>query len=202
MESIGILGGTFNPPHLGHLAVAVHARDELSLDSVLLMPARIPPHKPTGADPGAEHRVAMCRALVQGEQAITVSEEETGRAGPSYTVDTLRSMHASHPGAELTFVVGADTANTLPSWREPREIVRLARLAVASRDGSERTGVLDTVASVGGEDSRVLFLEMGELAVSSSLVRELLARSEPVEELTGPAVAGYIARHGLYRQAR
>ncbi len=202
MASIGILGGTFNPPHLGHLAVAVHARDELALGSVLLVPARIPPHKPTGADPGAELRVAMCRALVQGEADIAVSEEEIGREGPSYTVDTLRSMHASHPGAELTFVVGADTANTLPTWREPREIVRLARLAVASRDGSERGRVLETVASVGGDDASVLFLEMGEVAVSSSLVRERVARSEPVEELTGPAVADYIARHGLYRQAR
>jgi len=199
VASIGILGGTFNPPHLGHLAVAVHAREELALGSVLLMPARIPPHKPTGADPGAEHRVAMCRALVQGETGIGVSEEEIGREGASYTVDTLRSMHASHPGAELTFVVGADTASTLPSWREPQEIVRLARLAVASRDGSERGRVLETVASVGGEDSSVTFLEMGEVAVSSSLVRELVARSEPVQELTGPAVADYIARHGLYR---
>ncbi len=198
MASIGILGGTFNPPHLGHLAVAVHARDELALDSVLLMPALIPPHKPAGSDPGAGHRVAMCRALVEGARAITVSEEETGREGPSYTVDTLRSMHSSHPGAELTFVVGADTANTLASWREPQEIVRLARLAVASREGSERGRVLETVASVGGDDASVVFLQMGEVAISSSRVRELVARSEPIEELTGPAVAAYIARHGLY----
>ena len=202
MESIGILGGTFNPPHLGHLAVAVHARDELGLGRVLLMPARIPPHKPTGADPGADHRVAMCRALIDGEQDIAVSEEETGREGPSYTVDTLRTIHASHPDAELTFIVGADTANTLPGWREPRDILRLARLAVASRDGAERSRVLDSVAAAGGEDGSVIFLDMGEVAVSSSIVRELTARGEPIAELTGPAVAGYIHEHGLYGEGR
>jgi nicotinate-nucleotide adenylyltransferase len=210
LRSVGILGGTFNPPHLGHLAVALHARRELELERVLLVPAHIPPHKAGEEDPGAEHRVRMCHLLVEGEPALSVSTIEIERGGPSYTVDTLTAIHDSDPEAELTFIVGADTARTLPSWREPSRVLELAGLAVAARTGSARQDVLATVASLGGrsdgeraarvgtEAAGVRFLQMPVMEVSSSIVRERVARGEPCERLVGAAVARYILEHGLY----
>jgi nicotinate-nucleotide adenylyltransferase len=120
---------------------------------------------------------------------------EVERGGPSYTVDTLRAIKQSDPEAELTFIVGADMARTLPAWREPRALVELARLAVAEREDAGRGEVLRALAPLG---ARVRFLEMGMLEVSSSMVRERVRDGEPIEGLVAPAVAEYIAAHGLY----
>lgn len=196
-ERIGILGGMFNPPHVGHLALASAAAHDLDLDVVMLTPVLIPPHKPAKWDPGAEHRLRMCRLAVQGDERLGVCTLELERPGPSYTVDTLRSIHASHPDAELTLIVGADMARTLGSWREPREILELARLAVAERDGLTRAEVLEALAPLGGED-RIVFLDMRHHEVSSSLVRRRLTAGTPIEQLVGAEVAGYIAQHELY----
>jgi nicotinate-nucleotide adenylyltransferase len=204
---VGILGGTFNPPHVGHIALARCALRELGVERVVLMPAREAPHKPAGEDPGPEHRLRMCRLAVEGAEGLASCSLEIERAGPSYTVDTLRAIHASHPDARLTFIVGADAARTLPSWREPEELLELAALAVAEREGAGREDVLNAVAAArsatGSADERsetgVGFLKMGTVPVSSSLVRERVARGESVEELVGDAVARYIAEHGLYR---
>ena len=219
MERLGILGGTFNPPHLGHLAVARCAQQELGLDLVLMMPAHIPPHKPTEEDPGPEHRLRMCRLAVEGAGGLSVCAQEIERGGPSYTVDTLEAIHARHPRARLTFILGADTAGTLPAWREPGKLLALADLAVAARSGVAREEVLVTlaplisVADVGAGGSRdaletpdrmapgVRFLDMPLTEISSSMARRRAARGEPIEELVGPAVAAYIGKHGLYRQA-
>jgi len=201
--SIGILGGTFNPPHLGHLQLAAHAREALSLQRVLLVPAHTAPHKAGEPDPGPEHRLAMCRLAARGHAGVQVCALEIERGGPSYTVDSLRSVHASHPHAELTFIVGADIASTLASWREPRQLLALADLAVAARAGTDRAAVLAAVGEVGAVAGpgtpAVRFLEMPEVQVSSSQVRSRVAAGEPIEQLVGPAVAGYIAEHGLYR---
>jgi len=203
---VGVLGGTFNPPHLGHLALARHALLELELQRVLLIPARIPPHKPTGEDPGPEHRLRMCRALVADVDGVFACGLELERDGPSYTVDTLNAIHASHPDVQLTFIVGADTASTLASWREPARLLELADLAVAGRAGSDRQQVLETIAAVRREDGHgrepgtdVRFLDMPAIDISSSTARLRAERGEPIEELVGAAVAAYIAEHGLYR---
>jgi nicotinate-nucleotide adenylyltransferase len=208
VAQVGILGGTFNPPHIGHLTLARCALLELELERVVLMPAREAPHKAAGEDPGAGHRLRMCRLSVGDIEGLTTCALEVERAGPSYTVDTLRAMHASHGDAQLTFIVGADAARTLPSWREPGELLELADLAVAEREGAGRGEVLRAVAAsrsaVAGSSgelaaSGVCFLEMPTVPVSSSLVRERVARGEPVDELVGSAVARYIAEHDLYR---
>jgi nicotinate-nucleotide adenylyltransferase len=204
-QAIGILGGTFNPPHLGHVAVARHARAELGLERVLLMPANMPPHKGDGEDPGAVHRLRMCELAVEGVAGISACALELDRGGPSYTVDTLRAIHASHPDAELTFIVGADTASTLASWREPAELLGLARLAVAARAGSDHWQVIQAVAGISvnapGEPvpTRVEFLEMDVIEVSSSMVRARAAHEQPIDDLVGPGVAAYIAEQRLYR---
>jgi nicotinate-nucleotide adenylyltransferase len=170
---------------------------ELGLVRVVLMPARIPPHKPAAQDPGAEHRLRMCELLIDGVEALSVCALELEREGPSYTVDSLKAIAASHPDAELTFIVGADTARTLPAWREPRKVLELAALAVAARAGTERQEVLASVAPL-TDGAGVRFLDTPLLDVSSSLARQRAATGEPIEELVGPAVASYIAAHGLY----
>jgi nicotinate-nucleotide adenylyltransferase len=196
---VGVLGGTFNPPHLGHLSAARHARSQLGLDRVLLVPVHTPPHKAAEHDPGPEQRLAMVCLLAAEEPWLQASDIETRRAGLSYTVDTLRELHARDPGAELTLIVGADMARTLPAWREPEEILRLARLAVAERDGTARAEIRDVLAKL---DGQVAFLDMPEVPVSSSIVRERVAAGVSPADLVPAAVAGYIADHGLYAAAR
>jgi nicotinate-nucleotide adenylyltransferase len=187
----------FNPPHVGHLALARTAAEHLGLERVLLTPALVPPHKPVRGDAGAEHRLRMCRLAVLDESHLEVCTLELERPGTSYTVDTLRSIHASDPDAELTLIVGADMARTLGSWRDPREILGLARIAVAERDGSTRRQVLDALTPLGGEN-RIVFLQMPRHDVSSSLVRRRLMAGEAIDELVDAEVAGYISAYELY----
>jgi nicotinate-nucleotide adenylyltransferase len=198
---LGILGGTFNPPHLGHLAVATHALSQLELERVLLMPSHTPPHKLPRQDPGPGHRLRMCRLAVEGHAGLEAGALEIERGGPSYTVDTLIALDApstaSHPAPRLTLILGSDMARTLPSWRRADEIVELAAIAVAERPGDGREEVLAVLESLG---ARVAFLEMPPIDVSSSMVRGRVARGESVQELVAPAVAAYIAEHQLYRQ--
>ncbi len=170
---------------------------ELGLERVVLMPARIPPHKPAAQDPGAEHRLRMCELLLDGVEGLSVCTLELEREGRSYTVDSLKAIDAGHPEAELTFIVGADTAQTLPAWREPRKVLELAALAVAARAGTKRREVLASLAPL-SDSASPRFLDTPLLDVSSSLARERVVAGEPIDELVGPAVAGYIAAHGLY----
>lgn len=204
MERIGILGGTFNPPHIGHVALARHARAELGLERVLLMPACVAPNKPNvHEDPGPEHRLAMCRLAVAEEPGLEVSALEIERGGTSYTVDTVQAIHDAHPNAELTLIVGADTARTLPSWHEPARLLGMVGLAVAQRDELDSQDVRRALAPVTAPGlhppPRMTLLRMARIATSSSAVRGLLAAGAPVDELVGVPVAGYIAEHGLYR---
>jgi nicotinate-nucleotide adenylyltransferase len=210
VPSIGILGGSFNPPHRGHLALARDAREELGLERVLLMPLHTPPHKPGGEDPGPAHRLAMSRLAAEGQPGVEASALEIERGGPSYTADTLSEIHAGDPHDELTFIVGADTALTMPGWRRPETVLALARLAVASRPGSDGGQVLDALAripmaAVSGAphvQPDVVFLSMGPIEASSSLARERLASGEDVSDLLDPAVERYIVEHGLYGAGR
>jgi len=197
LARIGIFGGTFSPPHVGHLACAEAALSHLGLDRVLLMPVARPPHKEAVEDPGAEHRVAMCRLATAGDERIGVSELEVERGGPSYTVDTLRALHQATPQDEFTFVAGGDMAASLPGWREPEEVLRLAAFGVAEREGAGRTEVERAVAGLEGRD-RVVFFDMPRVDVSSSAIRRGIAAGRPVRDLVPDAVARYIDEHGLY----
>lgn len=162
------------------------------------MPASWPPHKPVAQDPGAAQRLEMCRLLVAGVERVSVCALELEREGPSYTVDTVSAIKTSHPDAELTFIVGADIAATIPAWHEPRRLLELAGVAVAARSGTDRRAVLDALAPLAPPAPRVHFLDSPVLDVSSSLVRERAAAEEPIEGLVGADVAGYIVEHGLY----
>jgi nicotinate-nucleotide adenylyltransferase len=200
MASLGILGGTFNPPHLGHLVMAQEAWDQLDLDRVVLMPVSEPPHKETDDDPGAEARVELCRLAVAGDERFAVSTQEVDRGGASYTVDTLRELHASAPEHELTFIVGGDMAYSLPSWREPAAVLQLARLAVAEREELRRHDIaarLERLAPPG----RIRFFDMPRMDLSSSAIRRRAAAGRPIRYLVPDAVATAIESRSLYRTA-
>ncbi len=199
MGRVGILGGTFNPPHIAHLLCASEARDQLALERVLLVPAGVPPHKPMPDDPGIAHRVTMCRLAAASHAAwLGVSELETRRSGPSYTVDTLRELHASDPGDELTFIVGGDMAWSLPSWREPQAILELARVAVAERVGARREEIREQLAALPDAEQRVEYIEVPRIDISSAALRRRVNGGHPITYLVPDAVSDYIEREGLY----
>jgi nicotinate-nucleotide adenylyltransferase len=195
---IGILGGTFNPPHLGHLIAAQEAHLQLGLDRVILMPAGISPHKQhREQDPGGAHRLAMCRHAIGGDPRFEVSALEIERPGPSYTVDTLEALHTAAPDNELHLIVGGDVAAGLPSWREPERVLSLARLAVAKRRGTARTAVDEALSGLAGGD-RAEFFRMPRIGISSTMVRRRVQHGQPISYLVPDAVASYIDEHRLY----
>jgi nicotinate-nucleotide adenylyltransferase len=197
---IGILGGTFNPPHVGHVACARAAAEQLGLDGVWLMPVAEPPHKRAEHDPGAEHRLALCRLAADEDDRLSASALEIERGGPSYTVDTLAALRADRPDDELTFVAGGDMAMSLPEWREPARVLELATFAVAEREAIRREQVAARLGALPGAE-RIVFFDMPRVDVSSSLVRERVAAGEPVDDLVPAGVARYIDQRGLYRRA-
>jgi nicotinate-nucleotide adenylyltransferase len=195
---IGILGGTFNPPHLGHLICAQEAYLQLELDRVTLIPARIPPHKQVEDEPGAQHRHELCRLAIRGdEERFEVSDLEIGRDGPSYTVDTLEELHSSAPDHELFLIVGGDIAAGLPNWHEPERVLSLATLAVAKRRGTSKAAVDDALSALAGGE-RARFFRMPRIAISSTMLRDRVRAGQPIRYYVADAVASYIDRHGLY----
>jgi nicotinate-nucleotide adenylyltransferase len=194
---VGLLGGTFNPPHVGHLVCATQALGQLDLDRVLLVPVHEPPQKGMEIEPGVAHRVELCRRAVEGEERLGVSLADADIPGPSFTVDTLRRLNERSPGDQLTFIVGGDMAHSLPNWREPEAILELAEVAVAEREGIRRNDIIDRLAGLPVD--RVRFFDMPRLDVSSSLVRRYVAAGRPIRHLVPEAVERYIADAGLYR---
>jgi nicotinate-nucleotide adenylyltransferase len=196
---LGILGGTFNPPHIGHLICGQEAHRELALDRVLLVPARIPPHKPVEHEPGAEHRFELCRLAVAEDERFAVSDLELAREGPSYTVDTLNQLHARAPLDELVLILGGDIAAGLGDWHRVDEVLQLATVAVAGRRGTSRESVARTLGGLrGGERAR--FFAMPRIAVSSTQIRRRVSAGQPIRYLVPDPVRDYIEGHGLYRE--
>ena len=184
---IGVFGGTFDPPHFAHLALAEWARIELELDRVWFVPAGVPPHKRPDSPSAAQHRLAMARLAVRGNPAFGVSPLECRRRGPSYTVDTLRAFAAAHPRARLHLIMGADMLATFAHWREPAAIAALATLVVAVRPGTR-------VAPRRG----LVVLSNPGLEVSSHALRARARAGRSIRYLVPDAVARYAERHRLY----
>lgn len=181
------MGGSFDPPHTGHLVLAQEAQWQLGLDRVLLVPVGVPPHKPEGSTLSAERRFALVQAAVVGSRVLEASRIEVDRPGPSYTADTLEQVAQANPGADLWFILGGDQLAGLGTWYRPERIVELARLALAMRPGTDprpATDVADALAP--GRVDRVV---MPEIAVSSTMIRARLARGEPIRYLVPDGVA-------------
>lgn len=194
---IGILGGTFNPPHLGHLICAQEAYIELELDRVTLIPARIPPHKPVEDEPGPAHRLELCRVAVGDDERFDVSDVEITREGRSYTVDTLELLHSQDPESELFLIVGGDIAAGLPKWRAPERVLSLATLAVAGRRGTSRAEVDEALSGLPGGE-RTEFFQMPTISVSSTVLRRRVRAGQPIRYYVPDPVVSYIDHHRLY----
>ncbi len=171
----------------------------MSLDRVMLIPARTPPHKPVEDEPGAEHRLELCRAAVAGDERFSVSDLEMRRNGPSYTVDTLEELTRRTPDSELFLIVGGDVAAGLPLWRDPERVLALATLAVAKRRGTARARVDGALHRLEGGD-RAVFFRMPRIGISSTMIRRRVRLEQPITYMVPDAVAEYIERHDLYRQ--
>jgi nicotinate-nucleotide adenylyltransferase len=194
---LGLLGGTFNPPHLAHLVCAQEAFIQLGLDKVVWIPVFEPPHKDVEADPGVDHRIELCRRAIGADARFEVSRIEADVPGRSYTVDTLRRLHDSRPDDELTFIVGGDMAHALPTWHEPEAVLSLATLGVAEREGVGRADITERLSDLAGAD-RIRFFDMPRLDISSSMIRRRISSGRPVRYLVPDGVAEYIAAEGLY----
>jgi nicotinate-nucleotide adenylyltransferase len=194
---VGVLGGTFNPPHLGHLICAQEAWLQLELDRVILIPAGRSPFKTGEEEPGPRHRLELCRCAVGDDERFSVSALEVEREGPSYTVDTLQQLVYEAPDSELFLIVGGDVAAGLPGWREPDRVLSYARLAVAKRRGTTRTSVEAALAALPGAE-RTEFFRMPRIGISSTMIRRRVRAGRPIAYLVPDAVACYIQANGLY----
>lgn len=202
---LGVLGGTFDPPHYGHLVLAECARVQLRLTSVLFVPAGQPPHKPRRPITSARHREAMVEAAIRDNAAFSLSRVDLRRPGPHYTVDMLSLLQEEHPGADLYFLIGGDSLAEFPSWRDPAGILRQARLAVMSRPGWGDQGshapaeVLESVEQgLPGIRDRLDWVDAPRLAISGTDLRRRVREQLPIRYLVPPPVASYVRKHGLY----
>jgi nicotinate-nucleotide adenylyltransferase len=202
--SIGILGGTFDPFHAGHLALARAARDELGLERILVVPAAAPPHKLGRPISAAADRLAMVEAGIADEPGLEVSRVELDRAGPSYTVDTVAGLAAAERAAgrepDISVILSAESFSSLAGWREPRRLLDLARIVVAPRAGHPVPDRATIDRLTNGRAERVTPVEAPLVDVSASSIRRRAAAGESLDGLVPPAVATYIRAHRLYRQ--
>lgn len=191
---LAIFGGSFDPPHLGHLAFARFALQALAPDRLLWLPAGRQWQKPDQVMAAPEHRAAMLRLMAAGEPRFAVDERELHRRGPSFTADTLREFAAEHPGAELMFLIGQDQYTRLPTWYRVETVTELATLVVVPRAGES----VVTPPGLGPHRLQVLMLPPHPL--SSTAVREAAGRGEDISPMVGAEVASYIASHRLYEK--
>ncbi len=192
-SKLGILGGTFDPVHIGHLILADQARAQLGLEKVIFLPAAVPPHKMSQTITEAKRRKEMLDIAIGGNPFFQVSTIEIDRAGVSYTIDTLESLQALHPTSELWLIVGADTIADVPNWRRPLDIVRAASFGVAGRPGFNP----QSPASLG--NVRVAPVEMPLLEISSSLIRRNVSEGRSIRYLVPAGVEAFIFATKLYQ---
>jgi nicotinate-nucleotide adenylyltransferase len=193
----GLLGGTFDPPHNGHVALARAALEELELERLVVMVAGRPPHKETGTDP--ETRFRLASAAFGEMPQVELSRDELDRSGPAYTLDTARELERRY--GDVGVIVGGDMFASFPSWHEPDGILEHARLAVAARPGTPRER-FDAVLQELARPDRVTFFELAPVEASSTEVRRRVAAGEPFGDLVPEAVAALIEELGLYRVQR
>jgi len=198
----GVLGGTFDPVHAGHISIAETAAIRLGLDKVLLVPAGRPITRPEQSVAPAEHRLKMLRMAVKGKPRLAVSDIEIKRPGPSYTIDTLREIKKKNGSkAEIYFILGWDSLEQLPQWREPAEIIKLCLLAAVPRPGYNKPDLNELEKKIPGISGRVIFLDEPNIDISATDIRKKIAGGETIENLVPGPVVDYIKKHKLYAKA-
>ncbi len=191
----GLFGGTFNPLHNAHLLVAKKALEQFGLKEVIFIPCGIPPHKEVADGVSKEDRYEMVRLAIAGQPRFSVSRIEIDRDGPSYTIDTIRALKGKHPEG-LCFIVGADLLSQIETWKEPEALLKSVPFIVAPRDGVRK----EIFTAPPFDRAEIHFLDMEEVDLSSTWVREAVRRGEEFERSVPPRVADYIREHGLYRE--
>ena len=199
--NIGVLGGTFDPIHMGHLIVAEETRSQLDLAEVLFMPAREPWLKANNCISSAEQRVQMVRLAIADEPAFKLSTMEIERAGPSYTVDTIAELTGQMGvGDKLFFILGWDNLIQLPQWHEPSRLVKMCRLVAVPRVGYPHPKLKTLAAAISGLSQSVILLNTPQIEISSSEIRQRVAQGLSIHHLVPEPVERYIRQHGLYTQ--
>jgi nicotinate-nucleotide adenylyltransferase len=196
---VGVMGGTFDPIHHGHLVAAQEAASALHLDRVIFIPVWQPPHKVDKPAASPEDRLCMVRLATEANQRFEVSTIEIDHPGPSYTVDTLRRLQERDPEADLHFIVGMDSLVELPRWRDPADILRLASIVALYRPGWNTVDLADFARALPESEGRVSLVAMPELDISATDLRERARDGRPIRYLVPDAVAGYIEARRLYR---
>ena len=200
IRRLGILGGTFDPIHHGHLLAAEEARHQLALDRILFVPAGIPPHKPARPISSADHRVRMVELAIAGKSHFALSRVDVDRPDPSYTVDTLELLRAEWgAGPRFFFIEGADSLSDIACWYRPRRLIELCELAVVARPGFEIDLALLEIQLPGLTD-RLHWVNMPLLEISSSDLRARVRAGRSISYLVPRDVEAYIRQHGLYRE--
>ncbi len=194
----GVMGGTFDPVHSGHIELAEHAQQGLGLSDVLWITAGAPWRKSSRKLTAAHHRLAMVELAIEAQPSWRASTVEIDRSGPTYTVDTLEELQARHEGDDFTLIVGQDALEDLPNWREPKRILELADFAVAAR-GGRALSPEELDGLVPGLSARVTWLNMPLMPFSATQVRSLAARGTPLPGFVPEGVEAYISEHRLYR---
>ena len=197
---VGILGGAFNPPHIGHLVCAQEALLQLELDKVVFVPVGQAPHRQIEEDPGAEARLELVELAIADDDRFESSRIELDREGPSYTSDTLRETRRNAPEDEHFLILGGDQAAGLPGWHEPEEVLSLVTVAVVERVSWTRNAIGIKIAGLKGSE-RVRYLDMPLIQVSSSSIRSRVASGRPIRYLVPDRVASYVLGKGLYGRA-
>jgi nicotinate-nucleotide adenylyltransferase len=198
---LGILGGTFDPIHYAHLAIAEEARTQQALEPVIFVPAGQPPHKPDMAITPPHHRLAMLELALASNPHFIISRVDLERPGPCYTVDTLVLLREQWgPDAELHFIIGADSLREMHTWYQPRRIVDLARLVVAPRPGTS-LDLAGLTSSLPGLPDRVDIIQVPLLEISGTTLRQRVRARRSVKYYLPEEVEAYILRHGLYKEA-
>ncbi len=198
MQRVGILGGTFDPPHIGHLILGEYTAEALELDCLLFVPAADPPHKQEQRKTAVHHRLAMVEIALADNPHFQLSQVDMERSGPHYSVDMVRIIQQQYPGAELYFVMGGDSLRDLPKWNQPEVLIELCKLAVMRRPGDNVTpdmhqAVLPTLAE------RVVMIDAPVLEISSSQITQRIRDHRSVRYVVPDAVLAYIHENKLYR---
>jgi nicotinate-nucleotide adenylyltransferase len=196
---LGLFGGTFDPIHLGHLILAEQCRESCRLDRVWFIVAGAPPHKP-GDRTAVAHRLEMVRIAIAGNAAFAVSEIETARPGPHYSVETLGAIRRDQPGDDLFFLIGADSLAELPTWRDPARIAQLATIVVVNRPGIDQVQS-DSLPDFGPGSHALVSVTFPPIGIASSDLRRRFAEGRTVRYLLPRGVEAYIEAQGLYRQS-
>lgn len=194
---VGILGGAFNPPHIGHQVCAQEALIQLELDTVVWVPVGEAPHRELQDDPGPEARLEMVELAIADDERFTTSRIEIDREGPSYTSDTLEQLLEQSPDDELFLILGGDQAAALPTWHEPEKVLERASVAVFERMSWSRNAIVIKIGRMPGVE-RVRYLDMPLIQVSSSAIRRRVREGVPIRYLVPDKVVEYITTHELY----